>query len=134
MANTIVGHLNKRAIGVHEFRRRVPIDAFATLLSRVDAEQVTVTAARGLLDDVLAGTADASTVFASGGSALSSAEALLPMVRAVMVEHPGPVAQYRAGRVATLGFLVGQVMKQSGGQAAPQTVQRLRQELLAAEQ
>ena len=55
----------------------------------------------------------------------SSSAELEPLVRAVLAEHPGPVAQYRAGKTATLGFLVGQVMKKSGGQAVPQVVQTL---------
>jgi aspartyl-tRNA(Asn)/glutamyl-tRNA(Gln) amidotransferase subunit B len=55
----------------------------------------------------------------------SSASDLLPLVREVLAEHPGPVAQFRAGKIATLGFLVGQVMKKSAGQAVPQVVQEL---------
>jgi aspartyl-tRNA(Asn)/glutamyl-tRNA(Gln) amidotransferase subunit B len=35
------------------------------------------------------------------------------------------VRQYLAGKSATLGFLVGQVMKKSGGQAVPQKVQEI---------
>ena len=45
---------------------------------------------------------------------------------------PGPVAQYLAGGAKTFGFLVGQVMKKSGGQAVPQVVQELLREALAA--
>ena len=63
----------------------------------------------------------------------SSADELRPLVRAVIEEHAGPVAQFRAGRAATLGFLVGQVMKKSGGQAVPQRVQELLLEELQAE-
>jgi aspartyl-tRNA(Asn)/glutamyl-tRNA(Gln) amidotransferase subunit B len=55
----------------------------------------------------------------------SSSEELEPLVREVLDQNPGPVAQYRAGKTATLGFLVGQVMKKSGGQAVPQVVQTL---------
>jgi aspartyl-tRNA(Asn)/glutamyl-tRNA(Gln) amidotransferase subunit B len=55
----------------------------------------------------------------------ASAAELEPLVREVLDEHPGPVAQYLAGKTATLGFLVGQVMKKSGGQAVPQAVQAL---------
>ncbi len=57
--------------------------------------------------------------------ARSSDEDLVPLVRAVIDENPGPVAQYRAGKQATFGFLVGQVMKKSEGQAVPQRVQEL---------
>ena len=38
--------------------------------------------------------------------------------------------QSAAGKTATLGFLVGQVMKKSGGQAVPQVVQELLREAL----
>ena len=50
---------------------------------------------------------------------------LLPLVRAVLDEHPGPVSQYLGGKTSTLGFLVGQVMKKSGGQAVAQNVREL---------
>jgi len=48
----------------------------------------------------------------------------------VIEQHPGPVAQYRAGKTQTLGFLVGQAMKRSGGRAEPRTVQRLMRQAL----
>jgi aspartyl-tRNA(Asn)/glutamyl-tRNA(Gln) amidotransferase subunit B len=69
--------------------------------------------------------ADPKKVFVSSGAAVSSADALRPLALAVLEENPGPVAQYLAGKTATLGFLVGQVMKKSGGQAVPQVVQDL---------
>ena len=52
------------------------------------------------------------------------------LVRAVMERHDDAVAQFRAGKSATFGFLVGQVMKQSAGKANPKLVnQLLRREL-----
>jgi aspartyl-tRNA(Asn)/glutamyl-tRNA(Gln) amidotransferase subunit B len=51
----------------------------------------------------------------------------------VVEQHPGPVAQYRAGKTQTLGFLVGQAMKRSGGRAEPRTVQRLMRQALERE-
>ena len=50
---------------------------------------------------------------------------LAGIVHEVIDANPGPVAQYLAGKSAILGFLVGQVMKKSAGQAVPQTVQAL---------
>jgi aspartyl-tRNA(Asn)/glutamyl-tRNA(Gln) amidotransferase subunit B len=47
------------------------------------------------------------------------------LVRQVVEENPGPVQQYLGGKTATLGFLVGQVMKKSGGKAVPQKVQEM---------
>jgi aspartyl-tRNA(Asn)/glutamyl-tRNA(Gln) amidotransferase subunit B len=51
--------------------------------------------------------------------------ALAGLVAAVIQEHPGPAAQYRAGRTNTFGFLVGQVMKASQGKANPRIVSEL---------
>ena len=65
-----------------------------------------------------------------GVRAQGTPEELRPLVRAVLAENPGPVRQYLGGKSATLGFLVGQVMKKSGGQAAPQVVQELLREEL----
>jgi aspartyl-tRNA(Asn)/glutamyl-tRNA(Gln) amidotransferase subunit B len=61
----------------------------------------------------------------------ASADDLAPLIRATIDEHPGPVAQYLGGKTATLGFLVGQVMKKSGGQAVPQTVREMLEAELA---
>ncbi len=40
----------------------------------------------------------------------------------VIAANADAVAQYRAGRAATFGFLVGQVMKAAGGKANPKRV------------
>ena len=67
----------------------------------------------------------AALLQAHGVRVQSSTEELEPLVREVLDQHPGPVAQFLAGKSATLGFLVGQVMKKSGGQAVPQVVHAL---------
>jgi Asp-tRNA(Asn)/Glu-tRNA(Gln) amidotransferase B subunit len=43
----------------------------------------------------------------------------------VLARNPDPVAQLRAGRMNAFGFLVGQVMKASGGKANPKVVNAL---------
>jgi aspartyl-tRNA(Asn)/glutamyl-tRNA(Gln) amidotransferase subunit B len=40
-------------------------------------------------------------------------------VHDVIAKHADTVAQYRAGKTQTFGFLVGQVMKASKGKANP---------------
>ncbi len=41
------------------------------------------------------------------------------MVDEVIANHPKQVDQYKGGKTTVLGFLVGQVMKASKGQANP---------------
>jgi aspartyl-tRNA(Asn)/glutamyl-tRNA(Gln) amidotransferase subunit B len=44
------------------------------------------------------------------------------LVATVLADHPGAVADYKAGKDRALGFLVGQVMKLSQGRANPELV------------
>jgi aspartyl-tRNA(Asn)/glutamyl-tRNA(Gln) amidotransferase subunit B len=125
VANVVIGHTNRLGIDLAGFREKVPLGPFATLLKRVESAQVTATAAKAMLEEVLEKGADPATLFATGGQAVGGDDVLLPLVRAVIAENAGPVEQYRNGKSATLGFLVGQVMKKSGGQAVPQTVREL---------
>ena len=48
--------------------------------------------------------------------------AVAAIVAEVLARHPDAVAQFRAGKQATFGFLVGQAMKASGGKANPKVV------------
>jgi aspartyl-tRNA(Asn)/glutamyl-tRNA(Gln) amidotransferase subunit B len=43
----------------------------------------------------------------------------------MLAANPKQVEQYRSGKTAVIGFLVGQVMKASRGQANPGTVNEL---------
>ncbi len=63
---------------------------------------------------------------------VSDTAALGPIVDEVLAANPGQVEQYRSGKEGLLGFLVGQVMKQTGGKASPQAVNELLREKLKA--
>jgi aspartyl-tRNA(Asn)/glutamyl-tRNA(Gln) amidotransferase subunit B len=83
-------------------------------------------------------------MFASGRSAveivkekgieqLSDAGALETLCDEVIVAHPKPAADFRAGNAASLNFLKGQVMKLSKGKANPQLVGEILERKLGAE-
>ncbi|MEW5726137.1 MAG: Asp-tRNA(Asn)/Glu-tRNA(Gln) amidotransferase GatCAB subunit B, partial [Thermodesulfobacteriota bacterium] len=52
------------------------------------------------------------------------------LVDEVMAENPAQVEEYRAGREKLLGFFVGRIMKKTGGQADPKTLNALLKEKL----
>jgi len=56
---------------------------------------------------------------------ISDSGALDKMVADVLAANPAQVEQYRAGQTKVLGFLVGQIMKASGGKANPAQVNEL---------
>ena len=62
--------------------------------------------------------------------ALSNESDLAPIVDRVLEANPKQVETYRGGKEGVLGFLVGQVMKETQGKADPKTVNRLLREKL----
>ncbi|MHC4392017.1 MAG: Asp-tRNA(Asn)/Glu-tRNA(Gln) amidotransferase subunit GatB [Planctomycetota bacterium] len=62
----------------------------------------------------------------------SDSSALQAIVDEVLAKNPDPAGQYRAGKVAVLGFLVGQCMKASRGQGNPKVLKELLQATLGA--
>ncbi|MEY2929795.1 MAG: glutamyl-tRNA amidotransferase subunit [Pseudomonadota bacterium] len=65
-----------------------------------------------------------------GLSVLSDEGQLRTLCQTILEQNPKNVTSYRAGKRALLGFFVGQAMKQSGGRANPELVNRLFTELL----
>ena len=62
---------------------------------------------------------------AKGLTQVSDEGALAKIIDDIIAKNPQQVAQYKAGKEAVLGFLVGQVMKASGGKANPGKVNEL---------
>jgi aspartyl-tRNA(Asn)/glutamyl-tRNA(Gln) amidotransferase subunit B len=62
---------------------------------------------------------------------ISDTGALGKIIEEVIAANPKQVEQYKSGKAAVLGFLVGQVMKASRGQANPAAVNELLREKLA---
>ena len=63
-------------------------------------------------------------VQAEGLTQIDDEAQIVALIGDVLAAHADAVAQYRAGKTAAFGFLVGQVMKAAGGQGEPQARQR----------
>lgn len=67
----------------------------------------------------------------SGEMTAVADDSVLPeLARKVVAAHPGPAAEYKAGKEAALQFLVGQGMKESKGSANPQALSQAIQKIL----
>jgi aspartyl-tRNA(Asn)/glutamyl-tRNA(Gln) amidotransferase subunit B len=89
-----------------EARERIPRGAFAEAIAKVGDTGFSA-------DPYLA------------QEAVSDTSALEPIVDAVLAANPSQVEQYRGGKDGLLGFFVGQVMKETKGQADPRSVNEL---------
>jgi aspartyl-tRNA(Asn)/glutamyl-tRNA(Gln) amidotransferase subunit B len=104
----------------------------ATLSRLVERGTINRNTAKGVLPRLLRTGADpAALVAAEGLAQVSDRGALEQAVDDVIARHPDQVAQFRGGKERVVGFLVGQVMKSTGGKANPQVVQELLRAALA---
>jgi aspartyl-tRNA(Asn)/glutamyl-tRNA(Gln) amidotransferase subunit B len=97
--------------------------ALAELIDLVERRTISSTTAKHVFEVMWSsGRAAAAIVAEEGLAQISDEGALDAAVAEVVAAHAGPVAQYRAGQAKVLGFLVGQVMRATGGKASPAVV------------
>jgi aspartyl-tRNA(Asn)/glutamyl-tRNA(Gln) amidotransferase subunit B len=56
---------------------------------------------------------------------ISDQSILEDTIQRALMDNPEAVSEYKKGKKQTLGFLVGQVMKRSGGKANPTLVNKI---------
>ena len=120
--------------------RKVELDGtiaperLAALVAMVDAGKISNSAAKEVFAAVAPTGGDpAAAVERLGLAQVSDSSQIERWIDEVIEQNPAQVAQYRAGKVQIVGFLVGQVMKRSGGRAEPKTVQQLMRQALERE-
>jgi len=100
--------------------------ALAELVGLVDSGVINGPTAKELLPEMFReGGMPGALVAARGLAQVSDEGALSALVAQALSENPRSVADYRAGKKAAAGFLVGQVMKLSKGKADPKLVGKL---------
>ena len=100
--------------------------ALAGLIRLVDRGALSSSLAKDVFAKMYNSGRSADEIVAADGLAqIDDETALLALVHDVISRHSDAVAQYRAGKNATFGFLVGQVMKGSGGKANPKLANQL---------
>ncbi len=103
----------------------------AHLVAMVEEGRISGTNAKEIFArHVEAGEPVEQIVAALGLAQISDADALAAAVNEVLAAHQAAVSDYRAGKQQVAGFLVGQVMKATRGQANAAIVQRLIRERL----
>jgi aspartyl-tRNA(Asn)/glutamyl-tRNA(Gln) amidotransferase subunit B len=107
-------------------RERLTAGALAGLIALVEKSVVSPSIGKSVLEKMYDTGRTAEDIVAADGLAQIGDEgAILSSVRAVIDANQDAVAQVRSGKTGTFGFLVGQVMKATGGKANPKLVNEL---------
>jgi aspartyl-tRNA(Asn)/glutamyl-tRNA(Gln) amidotransferase subunit B len=134
-SNWIMGELTRKMNEDGTDITEVPLTAerLAGLIRLVDSGTISGPIAKEVFEKMYGSGQSASDIVEREGLArIDDEAAVATAVRAVLEANAGPVAQYRAGKQQTFGFLVGQVMKATKGKANPALVNGLLKKMLDA--
>ena len=111
---------------------RITPSALAGLLRLLEEGSISARIAKVVFEEMFAtGEPPAKIVNDRGLVQISDESAIQGIVAGVVTANPKVVEDFKNGKGKALGFLVGQVMKASKGQANPEVVNRLLQEELS---
>ena len=121
---SLLGILNAKGKTIEE--SPVSADNLAALLELIDADVISGKIAKSVFDEMAqTGKAPAQIVEEKGLVQISDTDAIEVVILKVIAGNPKEVEAYRNGKIKLMGFFVGQVMKETKGQANPKLVNEI---------
>jgi aspartyl-tRNA(Asn)/glutamyl-tRNA(Gln) amidotransferase subunit B len=131
----VLGDLSRLAneSATHVARGKVTPESLAELVALTSSNAINSKAAKQVLETLWNEGGSAKAIVEREGLAqVSDRGAVETIVAEILAANPDAVTSYKAGKTNVLGFLTGQVMKQSRGKANPALAQELLKEKLGA--
>ena len=120
--------LNKRNLTIQEN----PCDPkyLGDMINMIKKQEISGKQAKIVFEEIMNGKDPQKVVEEKGMKQMSDSSALLKIINEVLNNNPQSIEDFKNGKDRAVGFLVGQVMKASKGQANPALTNRLIQEEL----
>jgi aspartyl-tRNA(Asn)/glutamyl-tRNA(Gln) amidotransferase subunit B len=128
VSNWVMGELTRElnSSGTDASASPISPERLVSLLQLVEQGTISLKVAREIFPEVYSsGKTPEQIVQEKGLIQVSDEGALDTIIEEVLSKNPTQVAQFKEGKQQVLGFLVGQVMKASGGKANPGKVNEL---------
>jgi len=105
----------------------------AEIISMVEGGTISSSVGKDLLGQVRSSNRSPSQIVEEEGLAqVSDAGELSEVADRILEANPDKVAAYQAGKTGLIGWFVGQMMKETGGQADPKLAKEILEELLGS--
>ncbi len=134
LANWVMGDLSAllRANACSFGQSPVSSDQLASLLALIKKGDISGKIGKTVLEEIYHTGKDPEVIIKEKGLVQISDEgALVKIIDEVIANNPKSVSDYQSGKESAIGFLVGQVMKATKGQANPGLVNKLLKERLS---
>jgi len=133
-ANWIAGELLRRLKDAGKEIADSPMApaALAGLLAIVERGEITAASGKKVFAQMFdTGKSPADIIAAEGLAQISDTSAIEKIARAVLEKNPDNLAKYQSGNEGVFKFFVGQVIRETRGQANPQLVNEILKKVLA---
>lgn len=126
----LLSHMKKDGLGIKDVK--VSPESMADLISMVNKGDVSMNLAKAEVFEEMynSGKSAADVVALKGLTVMNDDSAIREICKKTVSENEKSVVDYKSGKSNALGFLVGQVMKQTKGQANAKMVNEILMELL----
>jgi aspartyl-tRNA(Asn)/glutamyl-tRNA(Gln) amidotransferase subunit B len=127
----LFGRMNK--IGINFENLKISAENLIELLDLIKSGEISGKIAKDVLDEMFASGKSASTVVEEKGfKQVSDSGAIEKIIDEVLAKNPSQLAAYKGGQEKLFGFFIGQIMKESKGQANPSVVNDLLKKKLSS--
>ncbi|MDH6366422.1 MULTISPECIES: Asp-tRNA(Asn)/Glu-tRNA(Gln) amidotransferase subunit GatB [unclassified Breznakia] len=127
VANWLLGdvsaYLNKNGLQIQE-SKLAPIE-LASMINMVANKEISSKQAKEVFEGIVEGKTAKAVVKEKGMEQLSDPNAILALINQALDANPQSIEDFKNGKDRAVGFLVGQVMKLSKGQANPGLTNKL---------
>jgi aspartyl-tRNA(Asn)/glutamyl-tRNA(Gln) amidotransferase subunit B len=130
LINDLLGLMNDLGLAIDELF--LTPDKLAQIITLVDEGSINTSTGKDLVRKTQEQAKDPRMIVEQEGLAqLTDSEEIEAICQEVIAANPDQVAQYQSGKGGVIGWLIGQVMAQSGGKADPQAVRVTLRKLLS---
>lgn len=125
LMSELLQYINKNKLLITDLKNLKP-DNFSKLVKLVDDNVITGKVGKDLVIQVIEEDIDPEKIIEEKGlKQVSNEGEIEKIVDKIIAENPDALEKYKSGKTGILGFLVGQVMKETKGKANPQIVNNL---------
>ena len=118
VTTNLLGHLNKMELTINE--AKLTPEHLAELIKMVEDKEISSQQAKGVFTESLETGKSPKQIAADKGlKQITDTGEITKIVNEVLDENPNIIEQYKSGKIAMVNYLVGQVMKKTGGKANP---------------
>ena len=120
----LLGVLKDSGDDIADFKVRP--NMIADIVNKIDSKEISGKMAKQVFAEMVESGKSADVIIKEKGLVqISDEKQLLEMIDNILSANSGNVDKYKSGKTNIIGFFVGQVMKETKGQANPEVVNRL---------